>query len=289
MKNIKLWFTAFWPSFDKRDNLFTYILSKKYKIILTPENPEIVITDDSRFKYQNAKMVYFSGEPFFDIGNCDYALTSFYVDYKKFFRVPLYLVYAYEYYKNGITNSYDSIIKNKIYNSFENKTNFCAYISRGGEQRGIFFKKLNQYKFVHSMGSHYNNSPQVTGEPGTISGSIEKYKILKKFKFCMSFENSSFFKNYYGYTTEKIYEPFIAGCVPIYWGNKKINEDFNSKCFINWHDYGSDEATINKIIEIDSDNDMYMDYLLQPIPNLKNIKIFSDDYLIEIFEEIVNG
>ena len=100
MKNIKLWFTAFWPSFDKRDNLFTYILSKKYKIILTPENPEIVITDDSRFKYQNAKMVYFSGEPFFDIGNCDYALTSFYVDDKKFFRVPLYLVYAYEYYKN---------------------------------------------------------------------------------------------------------------------------------------------------------------------------------------------
>ena len=33
MKNLKLWFNAFWPSFDKTDNLFIYALSQKYNLL----------------------------------------------------------------------------------------------------------------------------------------------------------------------------------------------------------------------------------------------------------------
>ncbi len=70
----------------------------------------------------------------------------------------------------------------------------------------------------------------------------------------MSFENNDQYNGCIGYTTEKIYEPFMSMSIPIYWGNIKINEDFNEGSFINWNHYGSDEKTIERIIEIDNDN-----------------------------------
>lgn len=289
MKNLRLWFENFWPSFDKTDNFFIYILSKKYNVILSPQNPDLVITDDYRYRYQDAKMVYFSGEPFFDIGICDYALTSFFVNDSRFFRIPLYLLYAYDYYKYEISNSFDSILNRDISNfCLENKTNFCAYISRGPgskSRRTEFFYKLNQYKKVNSLGSHLNNSQMLSGEPGTISGSIEKHKILKSYKFCMAFENSDGYNECLGYTTEKIYEPFMSTCIPIYWGNEKVDLDFNNKSFINWHDYGDDEKVIEKIIEIDNDDDLYMDYVKQSVVNSD---VFNIDYLTGIFDKIIN-
>lgn len=289
MKNIKLWFGDFWPNFDKSNNLFIYALSQKYNVIVTSENPDIVITDDSRYRYQNAKMVYFSGEPFFDLGQCDYAFTSFYVNDSKFFRVPLYFLYAYDYYKYGIIESFDAILKKDISNfSLKDKINFCAYIARGPGQhnrRTEFFNKLNQYKFVNALGSHFNNTPSIPGNPGTIEGSIEKYKILKQYKFCMSFENTNQYNECIGYTTEKIYEPMMSLSIPIYWGNSEIYKDFNIKSFINWNDYGSDENVIERIIEIDNDDDLYMDYIKENYS--ANDQLFKIDYMVNIFEEIL--
>ena len=38
---------------------------------------------------------------------------------------------------------------------------------------------------------------------------------------------------YPGYTTEKIAEPWLEGCIPIYWGDPEITRDINPDCFIN--------------------------------------------------------
>jgi hypothetical protein len=35
-----------------------------------------------------------------------------------------------------------------------------------------------------------------------------------------------------GYFTEKIFNPLIANCIPIYWGNKKIFNFINKKSYI---------------------------------------------------------
>lgn len=289
MRNLKLWFTNFWTSFDKTDNFFIYTLSKKYNITLTSKDPDLVITDDYRYRYQNAKMVYFSGEPFFNLGVCDYALTSFFVNDSRFFRIPLYLLYAYDYYKYKIVDSFDYILRRDI-SSFclSDRENFCAYISRGPgskSRRTEFFYKLNEYKKVNSLGSHLNNCQMLLGEPGTINGSIQKYELLKSYKFCMAFENSSEYDGCFGYTTEKIYEPFMSMCIPIYWGNEKVNLDFNNKSFVNWHDYGSDEKVIERIIEIDNDDDLYLDYIKESVVNSN---IFDIDYLVQIFDKIIN-
>lgn len=292
MKTLKIWFTFFWGKFDIYDNLFTYALSQNYDVVVTPDDPDLVISGHYIERYQNAKMVYYSGEPFYDIGIHDYALTSFYVDDPRFFRLPLYLLYAYDYYKCGFTSSYDELLYKKLHitpNILKQKNNFCCYVARGpgGPQskRTEFYEKLSEYKLIKSLGQHLNNSPIIPGESGTIAGSINKCEILKYFKFTMAFENTMVYNNSIGYTTEKIYEPMMALSIPIYWGNPSIHEDFNSSSFINWFDYGSDEKVIERIIEIDNDDDLYMDYMKQNYSS--NDSIFGIDYAVNVFEEIL--
>ena len=103
----------------------------------------------------------------------------------------------------------------------------------------------------------------------------------------MAFENSMSFNGNIGYTTEKIYEPMIALSIPIYWGNPQINKDFNSKSFINWDEYGSNEKVVERIIEIDNDDDLYMDYIKENY--CINDYLFKIDYLVDIFDNIIKN
>jgi hypothetical protein len=290
--DVKIWFTYFWGKFDKYNNLFTWVLSHKYNVIVTDNNPDIVITLLPNERYQNAKMVYYSGEPFFDIGLCDYAMTSFYNDDFRFFRVPLYLLYNYDYLKHGFINDYSHLVKNmKDPNEIlKNKTNFCSFISQGAGYpeciRTRFFLELSKYKKVDSAGTYLNNHPSVNGEAGTIEGSINKTLFLKSYKFTMAFENRQYFNGYHGYTTEKIFEPIMADSIPIYWGNPEIIKDFNTKSFINWDDYGSDEKVIEEIIRIDNDDNLYLDYIKEKYVN--DDELFTVDYILSIFNKILN-
>jgi len=289
---MKIWFTSFWGKFDVYDNVFTYALSQKYDVEVTPDNPDIVISNHFVERYQNAKMIYFSGEPFYDIGVNDYALTPFYIDEPNYFRVPLYLLYAYDFYKLNFISSYDEILRKKLSadaNILQHKNNFCAYVSGGPggpqSERTNFFNVLSQYKKVDSMGMHLNNAPCVPGESATIEGSICKCKAIRNYKFTMAFENIMSYNGNIGYTTEKIYEPMIALSVPIYWGNPDIHKDFNTKSFVNWNDYGSNEKAVERIIEIDNDDDLYMDYIKENY--CSNDYLFTIDYLVDIFDKII--
>jgi hypothetical protein len=291
-KKIKIWFLDFWGTFDVNDNLFVWILKHKYDVIVTSDNPDIVITPHSNKRYQNAIMIHYSGEPFFDLGVCDYAITSFYNDDERFFRVPLFLLYNYDYLKHGYVNSYEHLVNNmKDANEIlKNKTNFCSFISQGAGYesciRTRFFFELSKYKKVDSAGSYLNNHPTINGEAGTIHGSINKTLFLKSYKFTMAFENRDSFNGYIGYTTEKIFEPLMADSIPIYWGNPLIGNDFNTNSFINWNDYGSDEKVIDEIIKIDNNDDLYLDIIRQKYVN--NDELFTIDYILNIFDKIVN-
>jgi hypothetical protein len=78
--------------------------------------------------------------------------------------------------------------------------------------------------------------------------------------------------------------------IPIYRGGSKICEDFNTKSFINFHDFKSEDDMIDYIIYLDQNDNEYMKVMEQPwFPNnnqipdnnkLENIKSF----LYKIFE-----
>jgi hypothetical protein len=70
-------------------------------------------------------------------------------------------------------------------------------------------------------------------------GKIEsKKRILEKYKFAICYENA---KNIDGYITEKIFDCFFAGCIPIYWGANNITEHIPKECFIDKRNFLSYE------------------------------------------------
>jgi len=146
--------------------------------------------------------------------------------------------------------------------------------------RNDFFHKLCRYKKVDSAGRALNNTGfQVPAGPEA------KIEFLKPYKFNLAFENASI----PGYTTEKIIEPMYARTLPIYWGNPRVGEEFNSKSFLNYFDFASEEALIEKIIELDKDDVKYMEYLRQPylrtdLPNPS----FDRNKILDRFEKIFN-
>lgn len=74
----------------------------------------------------------------------------------------------------------------------------------------------------------------------TYKGRVErKVDCLKKYKFACAYEN---IKGIPGYVTEKIFDCFHAGTVPIYLGASNIEMYIPKKCFVARDDFESDEA-----------------------------------------------
>ena len=57
----------------------------------------------------------------------------------------------------------------------------------------------------------------------------DKIELLTRARFCLAHENC---RDLAGYVTEKLFDCFRAGCVPVYVGPKEINELVPAGCFI---------------------------------------------------------
>lgn len=63
-----------------------------------------------------------------------------------------------------------------------------------------------------------------------------KKEILNKTRFSICYENV---RDIPGYITEKIFDSFFSGCVPIYLGASNVSNYIPSNCFINRKDFAS--------------------------------------------------
>ncbi|MBN2183155.1 MAG: hypothetical protein JW715_14685 [Sedimentisphaerales bacterium] len=63
----------------------------------------------------------------------------------------------------------------------------------------------------------------------------DKLQIMENYKFALCFENCAF----PGYITEKIFDGFFAGCVPVYLGAPDITDYVRQECFIDFHRFTS--------------------------------------------------
>ena len=136
-----------------------------------------------------------------------------------------------------------------------NKHEFCAYVmsntTGSNDARVRIYDLLSEYKTVRSGGKWRNN----------VGGRVpNKLAFQKEHKFAIAFENCT----YPGYLTEKFIDAVEANVVPIYWGDPDIAEYFNPKAFINCHDYDTLEEVIEKVREIDNDDERYMQMLGEP-------------------------
>jgi hypothetical protein len=271
MEKIKINFTDFWPGFKKEDNFFLNLLSTKYDVELS-DNPDFLIYSYRGQEFRNYKCIRikFLGENIRpDFKECDFAFSfDFLPDNPNNFRLPLYALYDDMAKLVNKRRDYKEILKTK--------TKFCCFVvsNKFAPERNKFFRLLSKYKRVDSGGRFMNN----------IGGPVEnKVEFLKEYKFAIAFENSS----YPGYTTEKILEPLLVDSIPIYWGNPLVYKDFNTNCFINCHDYKNMKEVIEKIIELDNNDDLLKDYLTRPIfPNNELPEYVDNKNILQQFDYI---
>ncbi len=68
----------------------------------------------------------------------------------------------------------------------------------------------------------------------------DKMAVLKHYRFAIAYENSS----ESGYITEKLWDCFAAGVVPVYWGAPNIENYVPADCFIDRRKFASNEALL---------------------------------------------
>ena len=253
-RRIKLNFADWWNAWDNRNNYFVKLLSTKYDVELS-DDPDYVFYSVWGFDHLKYKCtrIFYTGEcakPDFDY--CDYAFTFDYIDDPRHYRLPLYGMYLDPYELER--GDYD------VERIADEKTRFCSFVvsSQRGPERFDLFQKLSKYKKVDSGGKYMNNIG------GPISPDYDKkLEFIRSYKFVIAYENTLS----PGYTTEKILDAMRVNSVGLYWGNPLVHRDFNTRSFLNRHEYASDDDFIGRIAELDNDRNKYIEYLSEPYYN----------------------
>ncbi|MDR0726455.1 MAG: hypothetical protein LBF37_00145 [Rickettsiales bacterium] len=166
---------------------------------------------------------------------------------------------------------------------------FCNFIySNPGNgklsiTRQEFCRDLMTYKHVDCPGRVLNNMQNAI-EPRKENWTEGKLDFIKNYKFTIAFENSDSI----GYTTEKLIHPLLANSIPIYYGNRNAAADgFNPRAFINGNDFDSLEDLKKFIIELDNDNQKYLEMLREPpllVDGIPDWDKIIADYIMNILE-----
>jgi hypothetical protein len=246
---IRLGFVAFWEGFDHRDNFFTRLLARRYRVEFC-DDPDYIIYSciGSGRKLQRSYdcvRIFFTGEnrpP--DWSDCDWAFTFEDTSHPRHFRLPLWGTYADPRELVKPADHDPTAVLN-------GKTKFCAFLVSNPlcRVRNEFFRKLSKYKPVDSGGKVLN----------TLGHRVaDKRAFLSDYKFTISFENES----HPGYTTEKVLESMLVGSTPIYWGDPLVGRDFDTRGFISAHDQGPLsrgwlDDLVDRVVEVDRNPDLH--------------------------------
>lgn len=137
--------------------------------------------------------------------------------------------------------------------------------------RSLFGRALNKLKFLRK-----SSFPSYKGKVES------KFETMKDYKFSICYEN---IKDQNGYITEKIFDSFFAGCVPIYWGAKNVTTHIPKECFIDKRDFNSFEEIYEYIKNMNEAT--YMRYLEAIEEFLNSSK--ADQFRAEIFADTIVG
>ena len=164
-------------------------------------------------KYNNAiKIAYYTENKLPDFLIADYAIGQSHMNLlDRYLRIP----YIIGLKINNFNNTLLRIIRK--YAIKYSRTKFCAAVISNNftysKFRLNFIKQLNKYKKVDMGGRFDNNVGEIKN----------KITFLKEYKFSIAMENSEGD----GYISEKIYDSFISGTIPIYYGDYMIDEYIN--------------------------------------------------------------
>ncbi len=113
-----------------------------------------------------------------------------------------------------------------------------------------------------------------------------KREVLRQYKFSICYENA---RDIPGYITEKIFDCFFAGCVPVYWGTNNICDHVPANCFIDKTEFKSYEELYCFLKHISEEK--YLSYISAVEGYLRGnlVEEFSSDYFADKIFSIVSG
>jgi len=141
-------------------------------------------------------------------------------------------------------------------------------------------RALNKLKFLTNL---------LSDKYPSFRGSVESKKsVLKNYKFSICYENA---ENITGYITEKIFDCFLAGTIPVYRGASNIEEHIPNNCYIHSKDFESYEELIHylksmKKSEFESILDNISKFILSDLSYMFTSEYFSEKIIEEIISEI---
>jgi hypothetical protein len=109
-----------------------------------------------------------------------------------------------------------------------------------------------------------------------------KFKILSKYKFCICYENNG---DSLGYITEKIFDCFFCGVIPVYLGPSNISSFIPDSCFINRVNFSSYEKLFKYLINLSDSEVLKYQQNIKKFLNSKNAKVFFHNYFAESFSD----
>lgn len=146
--------------------------------------------------------------------------------------------------------------KDKLRQPPANKNNFVnAFISSSCNQskRQHYLESLMSLIKIDSYGKLFNNK-KINADNGFES----KMNIISSYKFTLAFENA-ISKDY---VTEKLYDPLMAGSVPVYMGAPNVEEYLPAhKCIINIDSFTSVNELAAYLQYLDENDVKYQAYL----------------------------
>jgi hypothetical protein len=278
---MKIGFLDFWYDFDVNNNFFYHTMKtlKENVTVSSPEDCDILFfscfgESNNLPQFQNKKRIFYTGEnlrPVYDnnvirnahnfTGRCDISLSFDFEEHDgRNIRLPLWLLQIDWYNKVNFTNPqfmipYDQIYENEFIKKSKDK--FCCIVFNSpSPYRYEIIEELSKYKKVDCFGKPFGN---------WFNGEDVKLNVISDYKFNICFENTL----HPGYYTEKLIHAKVAGCIPVYWAEKTISNDFNDKSFINLYDFNGVKDLVEYIIQVDQDDQIADKY--------KSEKMFNDD------------
>lgn len=238
----------YWPRHDpSSDPIAKQFLAQGLSLGEDVRTTDLTLASVFGRKHWNARgrVVLFSGEAYFRDEFADYTVDCRFSGASNHFRFPLW---AYNCMgAEGSSLSADPTRERRRFCNF-------TYSNPRSQIRNAFFELLNAKKPVDSLGSLMNNrvDTRLAGRTD-LDWHSTKNDVLSDYRFTIAFENTEL----PGYTTEKIVDAWLAGSVPIYWGNPAFTIDFTPDSCLSLYEAGSLDKLVAQVLEAENEPERY--------------------------------
>jgi len=183
-----------------------------------------------------------------------------YIDHPKYVRFPYWII-RHLRYSDTIEDIKRIIDFWNCQRGIGKKTKTCAFVCRNDYfgDRAILADLVEKVVPINYPSQFRHNDDDLFSE----KFQNNKIDYLRQFKFNLCPENS----NSEGYVTEKLFDAFSAGCIPIYWGSNNTPEPgiINPDAIIFLSLNGDNTEALKKIKLLNENEAAYNEFISQPI------------------------